>query len=452
MDIASILEGLSSHIKALDGWAYVIACAVASLETAGFMGFFFPGETWAVFIGFLSARGVLVLKYAILSMALGGLLGDNIGYWMGRRLGRGYFRRHERFLLIKRAHIQKMDGYFARHGGGTVFIGRFIALARSLTPFSAGLGKMDYGKFLAYDVATVIIWTFSFTLLGYFFGRNLRLIEIWSARAGIILLLLAALAVLAGYVSRRIGGWIDLASARLHRVLYGLPGAATVRGLIAAYPGIRSWWRRVTPEQYLAAHLLLGTALSLWFARLMGRLYGTAAGGGIWPRPGLFPAAIIYLRSPQATRIMIWAGYPGRMEAIAAGSLLLILYLYLRSRFAYLFTYAAAFAGSELIASRSGIVHGMLTLFHSSHITVVLVSYAMAAYILRRVLASRTLRVLAAWAAMFSFLTVCISRLYLSISEPMNMAFQIAAGLFYVLVCTYGLKVFRHKTKARAKH
>ena len=460
MDITSVLEGLSSSIRDLGGWAYAIICVVASLETAGFTGFVFPGETWALFVGFLSARGILDIKYTILSIAVGGFLGDNLGYQIGKRLGRGYFHRHDRFLLIKRGHIQKMDVYFARHGGGTIFIGRFISFARSLTPFSAGLGKMSYRRFLAYDVATVIAWTLSFTLSGYFFGRNLRLIETWIERSGLILLLLIAIAVLAGYVSKKMGGWHERIASRLHGAVSRLPLISRAGRFLAAHRGIQTLWRRVTPPYYLAIHLALGTVVSLWLARLLDRIAWMAAESVTAREFERFLAArIIYFRSLQATRIMLLAGYAGRVEAVALGSLLLMLYLFLKRDLALLLTYAAALVGSVLIAFLE--VHtleslpGVPALFVSraylsgSYFLVIVVSWTMAAYILKRHLAWHTLRVFITGAIMFTIAVIGISGLYLGISRLSNTAVQIAVGLFYVFVCTSGLKIYRHKTGKR---
>ncbi|MDA8387690.1 MAG: VTT domain-containing protein [Nitrospiraceae bacterium] len=460
MDITSILEGLSSYIKGLGDWAYAIICVVASLETAGFTGFVFPGETWAVFVGFLSARGILDIRYTIASIAMGGLLGDNIGYLTGRTLGRGYFHRHSRFLLIKREHIQKMDEYFARHGGSTIFIGRFISFARSLTPFSAGLGEMNYGRFFPYDLSAVIVWTFSFTLLGYFFGRHLRLIEVWVERSGLVLLLLIAVAVLAGYVSKKMGGWHDWISSRLHGAWAAFLGFSGIGRFLAAHPGIQASWRRVTPPYYLAAHLVLATAASAGFARLLGWIAGRAAESGALRQFEHFLAGrIVYLRSPQATRIMLWAGYAGSVEAIAAGSLLLMLYLFWKRDFVHLFTYAATLAGSLLIArwqthaiGSLPAVRGLLAsraYLHGSYFIVIVVAYAMAAYIAGRLLSSHALRVFLPGVSMFAFLVIGISRLYLGISGPSEMVLQLAVGLFYVLVSTIGLKMYRHMAGKR---
>ena len=200
MDTLSILKSLLAEIKNLGAFAYVIIFFATFFESAAFAGFVLPGETFVIFVGFLSARRYLMLKYTLLAVLFGALFGDNAGYFMGRRLGRGYFREHKKFLLLKKEHLDTVDEYFARRGGAAVVIGRFISFIRSVTAFSAGLGRMRYARFAVYNVIGCISWTLSFTLLGYFFGRNLNLIETWLGRAGIFVFSLMALALIFFYI------------------------------------------------------------------------------------------------------------------------------------------------------------------------------------------------------------------------------------------------------------
>ena len=191
-----ILRSLFGLIRRMGDFSYIIIFLVTFFESAAFTGFVLPGETFVIFVGFLAARRYLSLKYTLIAVGAGALLGDNTGYFIGKQLGRKYFEEHNRFLLLHREHIDIVDGYFNRHGGITVIIGRFISFIRSVTPFSAGLGRMRYPRFFAYNLAGVIGWTFSFTLLGYFFGRNLNLIETWLGRAGLIVFILLAIGFL----------------------------------------------------------------------------------------------------------------------------------------------------------------------------------------------------------------------------------------------------------------
>ena len=200
MDNLSILKSLLADVNKLGFFSYLIIFLVTFFESAAFTGFVLPGETFVVFVGFLSARRYLGLKYTLASVALGAILGDNAGYLIGKKLGRRYFREHSRFLLLKREHLYRVDVYFKKHGGATIVIGRFLSFIRSVTPFSAGLARMRYSRFFVYNIFGTISWTLSFTLLGYFFGRNLKLIETWLGRAGFFVLVLITIALITFYI------------------------------------------------------------------------------------------------------------------------------------------------------------------------------------------------------------------------------------------------------------
>ncbi len=200
MDTLSFLKSIPGLIRHLGFLAYAIIFLVTLFESAAFTGFVLPGETFVVFVGFLAARRYLLLKYTLMAVAFGAIAGDNAGYFAGRKLGRRYFAEHSRFLLLKREHLDRVDAYFDRHGGATVVTGRFISFIRSVTPFSAGLGRMKYTRFLVYNLAGCISWTFSFTLLGYFFGRNLKLIEKWLGRAEAFVFAFIVMALIALYL------------------------------------------------------------------------------------------------------------------------------------------------------------------------------------------------------------------------------------------------------------
>ncbi|MDQ4107114.1 MAG: DedA family protein [Actinomycetota bacterium] len=107
--------------------------------------------------------------------ALGALMSDNTMYWIGRIGGRPLVERVFRFRLLARLldvkHIGRVERYFSSHGGKTVFIGRFGPGLRSTTPLFAGLSRMEYYRFLPYNLAAVILWSIAYTTVGYFFGQ-----------------------------------------------------------------------------------------------------------------------------------------------------------------------------------------------------------------------------------------------------------------------------------------
>jgi len=118
-------------------------------------------------------------------VAGGGVLGDNIGYLLGRRLGREWLDRYGHRFGLRPSEIARVEGFFQRHGGKTVFFGRFVGFARALAPFLAGSSRMPYRTFLGYDIVGASLWAAGSLLVGYFAGTSWRLVERWLGRASL---------------------------------------------------------------------------------------------------------------------------------------------------------------------------------------------------------------------------------------------------------------------------
>src|SRR5262249_387109 len=122
--------------------------------------------------GALAAAGVLDVGAVLVLLTAAAIIGDNMNYWIGRGVGPRVFTEDSRWL--KREYLLRTKGYYERHGGKTVVLARFMPIVRTFRPFSrfvAGIGRMHYPRFLAFDVGGGIFWVCAFTLLGYFFGN-----------------------------------------------------------------------------------------------------------------------------------------------------------------------------------------------------------------------------------------------------------------------------------------
>src|SRR5512136_1992866 len=175
-----MIERVLNVIGLLGHWGYLIIFIAAFLESAAFMGLLVPGESVVVLSGFLASQGYLEIGDLLWVVSLGAVLGDSVGYSLGRIIGKGYFESHKRLLFLKEKHLRKVDAYFQQHGGKTIFFGRFVGFLRAMAPFAAGMSSMPYKKFFIYNVTGGILWSISFTILGYFFEQSWQLIEKWS--------------------------------------------------------------------------------------------------------------------------------------------------------------------------------------------------------------------------------------------------------------------------------
>lgn len=138
----------------------------------------------------------------IAAAATGAIVGDNAGYWLGRKGGIAFVRRYGRRVGLNDKKLERVRGFFARHGAKTVFIGRFIALLRSWAAALAGVAEMPYGTFTFWNASGGIVWASVFGTLGYVFGHNLPLLEHYLGRFSIALGVVAAIAAVAFLVIR----------------------------------------------------------------------------------------------------------------------------------------------------------------------------------------------------------------------------------------------------------
>ena len=242
-DLQQILEDVSNT---LGGWTYALVAAFAFLETGAFVGLVVPGETIMLLGGAVAGQGAVNL-YVLMAIAwFAAWAGDTTSFFLGRRLGRSFILRRGPRVGITKERFERTEGYFEKHGGKTILIGRFISLVRALAPFIAGTSGMRYRAFVPYSVLGTGIWSIVHILIGYFFSRSIETAAKYAGRGFFILGTLIALIVggvlLYRYLRetenrRRVVRWLE--GRRLTR---WMPALGRRIG-----PQARFIWNRVTP-------------------------------------------------------------------------------------------------------------------------------------------------------------------------------------------------------------
>jgi len=150
-----------------------VVCGIVFVETGFFVGFFLPGDSLLVTAGVFAAtpEAHLSLYLLLFPVMLCAIVGDQVGYWIGRGAGASLYRRKESFFF-RRQHLQRAHDFYEKYGGKTVILARFVPIIRTFCPLVAGAAKMPYSRYLAYDIFGGILWVGSMILGGYFLGRS----------------------------------------------------------------------------------------------------------------------------------------------------------------------------------------------------------------------------------------------------------------------------------------
>lgn len=148
---------------------YAFLFIIIFIETGLVFTPFLPGDSLLFAAGAFAALGSLNIVALLLLMITAAILGDTANYWIGHFFGEQIIAHPK--IPINKGHIEKTHQFFAKHGGKTIILARFVPIVRTFAPFVAGVGKMSYGKFIQYNFIGGIAWVSLFTLAGYFFGN-----------------------------------------------------------------------------------------------------------------------------------------------------------------------------------------------------------------------------------------------------------------------------------------
>lgn len=157
---------------------YIVLFLVIFIETGLVVMPLLPGDSLLFTAGLFAAPsvtgepGILNILFLLPLLFIAAILGDNINYWIGRKLGLGIFNwKIKGKQLVKEEYLQKTEAFFEKNGTKAIIMARFVPIVRTFTPFAAGVGKMNYKRFFSFDIVGGFLWIFGLTLAGYFLGN-----------------------------------------------------------------------------------------------------------------------------------------------------------------------------------------------------------------------------------------------------------------------------------------
>ena len=183
-------EGLKQLIEGLGPNTFcAIVSAILFVETGLFVGFFLPGDSLLVTAGIFAGQNVVPLRWLLVPGILCAIIGDQLGYWIGRSAGPALYKREDSFLF-RRSHLQRAHDFYEKYGGRAVILARFVPIVRTFCPPVAGASRMPYSRYLTFDIFGGMLWVGSMVLGGYLAGAKIPNIGkyLHFVIAGIILL------------------------------------------------------------------------------------------------------------------------------------------------------------------------------------------------------------------------------------------------------------------------
>jgi membrane protein DedA with SNARE-associated domain/membrane-associated phospholipid phosphatase len=251
--LPNLEESLIRVGETLGAWTYLLVGALAFLETGAFVGLIAPGETAMLLGGLVAGQGQISVITLIGIVWACAVAGDLTSFFLGRRLGRPFLVRHGAKVQISEERLHHVEGFFDRHGGKAILLGRFVGLVRAIAPFLAGSSGMPLRRFLPYDVVGAGLWGATFVLLGYIFWQSFSTLVSYAKTGalalGAVIVLVVGLVWLVRWVRRpenrrRARDWLERQAERPAL----RPLAVVVRPVArGSRRPARFVWDRVTP-------------------------------------------------------------------------------------------------------------------------------------------------------------------------------------------------------------
>ena len=202
--IVSWFEFLRDPRQLVEWGGYVGLTLIIFMETGLLIGFFLPGDSLLVTAGLLIGAGIVQLDLITLNLLLipAAIIGDAVGYWIGRRAGRPLFDRPDS-RFFKRKHLLRTQAFYDRHGGKTIVLARFIPIVRTFAPVVAGVAAMPYRRFAAFNVFGGIGWIVSMTFVGYFLGDTIPGIDEHIELLALVIIAISLIPLVIEYIRHR---------------------------------------------------------------------------------------------------------------------------------------------------------------------------------------------------------------------------------------------------------
>lgn len=449
MEYISALLPALEHFRMLGYWVVFL---FSLLESLAFVGVVVPGAAFVVFAGSLAAKGYFDLGDLVWFASAGAILGDGISFRMGKG---GHIRFREENRIFKPALLGKGKEFFSRHGGKSIFLGRFVGLIRAVIPFVAGMSRMEAKRFFLWNVASGILWAAVHLLAGYFLGQAWRAVEIWSTRIGVVLaavlLLWLCIFWLKKFLEKRGREFLEFAGSLLASAGEAISTNPHVQNLVAKHPAFFAFvGKRLDRTMFSGLPLtLLGIAFLYTLLLLAGVVEDLLTMDPIVALDTRLENLLYAFRDPLLVKVFLWITLLANKKIVLCVTLLLVLAFFLWNKREFVLPLLVTVAGSFLITflgkaaihrqrpTDVGVYAEMFFSFPSGHSTTAAALYGFAVYYLWRQATTWRMRLNILFAGMFFVAAIGFSRLYLGVHFLSDVLGGFLLGLLWLIIGIY---------------
>ncbi len=183
-------------------FSYIGIFLTVFAESGFLLGFFLPGDSLLFTVGILASQGLFDIRLLIILAIAGAILGDTFGYYVGKVFGTRLFNRPDSWLF-KKEYVERTEGFYKKYGKRTIIMARFVPIVRTFAPIMAGIGRMEYKVFLAYNVVGGIVWAGGLLAISYYLGTIFPGIEHYLTYIIIGIILLSVIPVALDFIRRK---------------------------------------------------------------------------------------------------------------------------------------------------------------------------------------------------------------------------------------------------------
>ena len=195
---------LNDVISQYGGWTYLILFVIVFCETGLVVTPILPGDSLLFAAGTFAALGSLNVLWVFVLLSIAAIGGDTINYWVGYWIGPKIFH-GENVRFLNKKHLDRTHAFYEKYGGKTIVLARFVPIVRTFAPFVAGIGRMSYWRFIAYNVVGGIAWVAICVFSGYYFG-NLEIVRKNFSLVILAILVISVLPMVVEYLRQRVAG------------------------------------------------------------------------------------------------------------------------------------------------------------------------------------------------------------------------------------------------------